>query len=260
MIEDPQGHDFLPRMGLSGDLDASARAAFASLRWIRSDWRRGDTLTLRNGISIIGAGWGAYARELSSGEERFVSLLLPGDLCGYAFLTGQNAVATPVALSALTVWTVSIADFLAGGAVRHPVMTAALSSLSVDWNIQQQHLLSIGWLNALERLAHFLCELHYRLGDGEAAAMDVPMSQSQIGLYLSMTSVHVNRTMQVLRGLGLIETHGRRIRICDLRRLEELCGFNAFYLSREPAVPHAAPLSRATAPSSAPLLERLEGQ
>jgi len=47
---------------------------------------------------------------------------------------------------------------------------------------------------------------------------------------LGLTSVHVNRLLQVLRRDGLIVLQGRRLRILAPRRLRQLAEFEAGYL------------------------------
>ena len=62
---------------------------------------------------------------------------------------------------------------------------------------------------------------------------DFPLTQQELGECLGLTSVHVNRTLQELRGRGLIEDEDRRVAIPDLRRLELLADFDPDYLYLE---------------------------
>ncbi len=47
---------------------------------------------------------------------------------------------------------------------------------------------------------------------------------------LGLTSVHVNRTLQLLREDGLIVLRKRRLQIPEVDRLKIYCDFNADYL------------------------------
>ena len=53
-----------------------------------------------------------------------------------------------------------------------------------------------------------------------------------------LSTVHVNRTLQVLRGEGLIELQNHRLTILDWARLKEVAQFDPTYLHlRKPDVP-----------------------
>lgn len=92
-----------------------------------------------------------------------------------------------------------------------------------------ERVINIGRRNAAERLTHFLIEIKVRL-NVDSEAFELPMNQSIIGDALSLSTVHVCRTFGHLRRLGLIETHGGRIRIRDLDRLVDFAGFDRTYL------------------------------
>ncbi len=49
---------------------------------------------------------------------------------------------------------------------------------------------------------------------------------------MGQTSVHINRTLQELRGLGLITLRSRRLTIHDPAALARLAHFDAAYLHR----------------------------
>ena len=56
------------------------------------------------------------------------------------------------------------------------------------------------------------------------------MTQEQIADAAGLTSVHVNRVLQQLGKLGLIDRSKRAVRIPDWARLRETADFNARYL------------------------------
>ena len=56
------------------------------------------------------------------------------------------------------------------------------------------------------------------------------MSQEQLGDAVSITPVHVNRSLKSLVHDGLIEQSGRRIVFPDWNRLKDEAGFNERYL------------------------------
>ncbi|KKB76489.1 hypothetical protein VW35_16965 [Devosia soli] len=222
--------DFLPRAGALSRLDARAIESLASLRWSRSDFGTGDAIEPKEGISILSAGWAGHYRELPNRSRQMVSLLLPGDVCDFAFLTGRVARLPLTALSPVAVWTLSIETFLSAGHACHSVISAVLAAMETDHAIVEEHLITIGSLSAIERLSRWLLELQFRL-DPVNPTFDLPLSQARIGEYLCLSSVHVNRTFQALRRLQVIETRGKRLSIIEPERLAAIGSFSSAYLA-----------------------------
>jgi Crp-like helix-turn-helix domain len=57
-----------------------------------------------------------------------------------------------------------------------------------------------------------------------------PITQAEIGDALGLSTVHVNRSLQELRGDGLIELGGGSLRILDWDRLQHAGEFDPTYL------------------------------
>jgi CRP-like cAMP-binding protein len=109
-------------------------------------------------------------------------------------------------------------------------------STNLDAAIHREWVLSLGRRTALARLAHFFCELHVRLGivgltDGLSFRLD--LTQLDIAECLGLTSIHVNRTLKVLREQGLVELRGGTVEIRDLNGLRRVAEFTDDYLSLE---------------------------
>lgn len=107
-------------------------------------------------------------------------------------------------------------------------------STNLDAAIHREWVLSLGRRTALARLAHFFCELHVRLGvvgltDGLCFRLD--LTQLDIAECLGLTSIHVNRTLKVLREQGLVELRGGTVEIRDLEGLRRVAEFSDDYLS-----------------------------
>jgi CRP-like cAMP-binding protein len=81
-----------------------------------------------------------------------------------------------------------------------------------------------------------------RLGDGRVVvrlrsvgltnghAYDLPITQAEFGDALGLSTVHVNRTLQDLRGEGLITLHAGSVAVLDWDRLREAGEFDPIYL------------------------------
>lgn len=90
-----------------------------------------------------------------------------------------------------------------------------------------------GRMDAASALAHLFCEVLTRAkaaGFASGDSCDFPATQEVIGEALALTSVHVNRTLQLLRQTGLVEFSGGRLTINDFERLADLAEFDPQYL------------------------------
>ncbi|HZF96376.1 MAG TPA: Crp/Fnr family transcriptional regulator [Allosphingosinicella sp.] len=82
-------------------------------------------------------------------------------------------------------------------------------------------------------LAHFFCEMLARArsaGLSDGTVMDLPLTQEDVADALGMTSVHVNRTLSLLRTGDLADFRGGKLRVADPVRLAEVGEFDPRYL------------------------------
>lgn len=113
---------------------------------------------------------------------------------------------------------------------------AVLTTILVEASIFREWILNVGRREAPERVAHLLCEFAVRLarqGLGEVYGYELPMTQEQLADATGLTPVHINRTLKVLEGKGLISRYKRRIMFPDIEQLREFSDFNARYLHLE---------------------------
>jgi CRP-like cAMP-binding protein len=102
--------------------------------------------------------------------------------------------------------------------------------------IFREWMTSIGQREAYPRIAHLLCEMLVRLravGLVNGSSCKWPITQTEIGDALGITTVHVNRVLQKMRADGLIELKGDRLNIPDWGRLKEAGDFEPIYLHLE---------------------------
>ena len=104
-----------------------------------------------------------------------------------------------------------------------PIGDAFWRETLIDAAVFREWMLGLGRREAYGRMAHLLCELYVRLkavgltnGDGYA----FPLTQAELGDALGLSTVHVNRTLQDLRGEGLITLQGGLLR-CSTGRASE---------------------------------------
>lgn len=192
--------------------------------------REGDS---PQGAFLVMEGIACRYKLRAGGGRQIMAYLLPGDFCDLDFALLNEMDHSIGALSACQVVQIS-AETVQDVLLNHPAIARALRlSTLVDQATLREWLVNIGRRFAEERLAHLLCELMTRLaavGRVSEDAYDLPLTQVDLADTVGLTSVHVNRTLKVLRKEGLIAMTGRRVRILDLPRLQALAEFKANYL------------------------------
>ena len=184
---------------------------------------------------IVGAGWACRLRVLPDGRRQIVSFFLPGDTIGLSEVHHPAIQSTIVAMTDLRLLnSTRLAEAIdrADQSVPNIIQACRMSVIWMQARLLDQ-ILRLGRLTALERMAHLLLELHYRMEDvglAQDGRFPLPLTQSQFGEALGLSLVHVNRTLQQLRRENLIELRPGRVAILDRERLELLCDF------RKPAI------------------------
>jgi CRP-like cAMP-binding protein len=96
-----------------------------------------------------------------------------------------------------------------------------------------EHLIDAARRSAYERVSHLLLELLVRLKRARVTnnmSFNMELTQELIGDALGLTTVHVNRTLRLLREDKLIAIEGKRVTILDFEALSLLSDFENFYL------------------------------
>jgi CRP-like cAMP-binding protein len=186
--------------------------------------------------TLLLEGWLARAKDLPSGQRQIAELHVPGDfadLHGFALKHLDHDVVSITRCRLALVPHDRLVDLTE----RFPHLTRVYwFSTNVDAAIHREWTLSLGRRSALSRMAHLFCELQVRLGIIDyttSEGYDLPLTQVELGECLGLTAVHVNRTLQELRRMGLIELQSRRLTIFDLPALKALAEFDPAYLYLE---------------------------
>jgi len=107
-------------------------------------------------------------------------------------------------------------------------------STLIDAAMHREWIFRIGRLDAIGRIAHFVCETRARMAAIERVDadgwFDFPLTQQDLGEACGLTSVHVNRTVKRLREQGLLDLRDKRARVGDVVALSRLGEFNPDYL------------------------------
>jgi CRP-like cAMP-binding protein len=117
---------------------------------------------------------------------------------------------------------------------QHPGLAAAFwRETLIDGAIFREWVVNVGRRDARARMAHLLCELWARLravGLTTDNWFELPLTQAELGDAMGLSTVHVNRVFQELRGCGLVTSEGRTLIINDWEGLKRAGEFDATYL------------------------------
>jgi CRP-like cAMP-binding protein len=103
----------------------------------------------------------------------------------------------------------------------------------IDAAIFREWMMGIGRRSAYTRIAHVLCEVFSKMrsvGLGNGNGCEWPVTQAELGDALGLSTVHVNRSLQELRGDGLIELRGGSLKILNWDGLKKAGEFDPTYL------------------------------
>ncbi|KQP23649.1 Crp/Fnr family transcriptional regulator [Pseudorhodoferax sp. Leaf267] len=238
----------------SAELSEAERLLLESAISHTQTFRAGETV-VRQGVpvdisTLLVQGLMTRHVDAHDGRRHLVAVHLPGDfvdLHAYALKQLDHEVG---ALSDITVAVFRHAE-LERIQLQDMQLTRRLWFLTLlDAAMHRQWICRLASLNALQRVAHFLCEMNARLlaidaSDGHSFAL--PMTQADIGEVCGLTNVHVNRVLRQLREMGLCQMRAAQVQIHDLPGLAATALFDPeyLYLNRRIAM-------RATAPSGVP--------
>lgn len=230
----PVGPPIFRRLWSTGLLEQQDLDALQSQSWARSIFNAKSRLDVGHGLCILASGLAVRYRASSTGDRQSTALILPGDICDYSVITGTESRAGPVALTKSSYVQISSEQVITLSEQAPGVLAAILTQLAIDQAMSEELLFSIARRTALERTAHLLCELEFRLrriGLSNEGRFLLPMTQAEIGHHLGLTPVHVNRTMQELRRRQLVRTKGPSIELSDLPKLQRVAEFSPHYLN-----------------------------
>jgi len=174
---------------------------------------------------------------LRSGKRQILNVILPGDVIGFPVSFFDRSIYSVVAVSDLT-YNICPLDSYARLCYEQPQFGLALSWLAAyEAAIYAEHIVDLGRRTPLERLAHFLLEIHARLlavGHAEKTSFDLPFSQEVMADVLGLSVPHLNRVMQRLRAEGLITSRARLVELTDMASLQTLAHYQPLDLAPIP--------------------------
>jgi len=191
-------------------------------------------------LCFVKDGYAIRYKLLRSGKRQILNVILPGDVIGFPVSFFDRSIYSVVAVSDLT-YSICPLDAYAQLCYERPQFGLALSWLAAyEAAIYAEHIVDLGRRTPLERMAHFLLELHARLlavGRAQKTSFDLPFSQELMADVLGLSVPHLNRVMQRLRAEQLITTRSRLVELTDMASLQTLAHFQPLDLAQIPMPP-----------------------
>ena len=182
-----------------------------------------------NQIWLLASGLALRQKWLRDGRRQIIALMIPGELsekgpispfgAGHAIVAAEPAEFVPIDRQKLQRLTEA-----------HPNVAVALLADEARRNsLYGEWIVSLGRRSVEERVAYFLYETLVRfraLGLVVDDRMRLPLTQADVADIVGLSAVHLNRTIQRLRGRNLVEWLGEEIRVLDTSALASLAQYN----------------------------------
>ena len=179
------------------------------------------------------SGWAIAEQHLANGQRQIIDVFVPGQIVGLREIAYETGLCT---FSTLT--DAVVCPFPKQRITEIFAQSARLTDLFFLILAREQATLveritNLGRRSAIQKVAHFLLELHERLAlsnPSMGSTIRLPMTQRCIGDTLGLSSVHISRSFSRLTLGGLISRSGSQITINNKSDLQELAGFSRAYL------------------------------
>jgi CRP-like cAMP-binding protein len=206
--------------------------AFVAMFSVKRSIRRGADIIAMGDSStfstVLLQGLACRYKIIGNGRRQILTFQYPGDFCdGHSYILPTRDTAV-CALTDCSVGIIMHRD-IERITAKFPSLGLALwrdtmieASIFREWNVSQRP--------ALERIAHMLCEQIVRLEAIGVAGRAIPQTQVDLADAAGLSTVHMNRTIQDLRELGVLMKNSRPIMVSHWDRLVEIAKFDGRYL------------------------------
>ena len=176
-------------------------------------------------IYHLRTGWACQFSALANGCRAIVDVYLPGDVIGLDTLLRTRPLENVLTLTSAAVETIPAPDALI------ELMADRPTALFVTWLLSERQrradrlLAAISGLDARGRIALMVLDFYARLRRQKmitGSTFSLPLTQAQIGHYLGLTMVHINRVLRSLRDERIVTVEKHCVTILDLDRLTSL--------------------------------------
>ena len=190
-------------------------------------------------LCFVRDGYAVRYKLLRNGKRQILNVILPGDVVGLPGSFYERAVYAVTAITDLRMNVCSIESYVQL-CYRHPQYGLALTWIAVqEATTYAEHVIDVGRRTPIERLSHFLLELHARLkavGRAEKTRFSLPFSQEVMADVLGLSVPHLNRMLQQLRSEKLIADTERVVEFLDFGAMQTLAHYQPQALTPIPAL------------------------
>ena len=172
-------------------------------------------------------------RITKEGRRQITAFHVAGSFCNLASMYLGDSDFTVATLTDATIAFIPKHLLVQWGRHHHGLGQLLARAALTEASVAREWLVNVGHRSAFQRTAHLLCELASRM---EAAGLpggpdyELPMTQLDLADALGLTPVHLSRTLQWLRGEGLVELADGALTIPSRAELEQAADFNPGYL------------------------------
>ena len=238
------GHPFVSKLSRLMDVTGGAIDSLEAIM------EREGTAAKRHDLIVHGAehhdlcfvrsGYAIRYRLLRSGKRQILNVIVPGDVIGFPVSFFDRSAYAIVAVSKVSYSACPLSSYVRL-CYERPQFGLVLTWLAArEAATCAEHIVNLGRRTPIERLAHFLLEIHDRLlevGCAERTRFDLPFSQGILADVLGLSVPHLNRVMQELRAERLIVSTSRVLELPDIAGLRRLAQYEPAELAPIPAAP-----------------------
>jgi CRP-like cAMP-binding protein len=188
---------------------------------------------------LVADGFAFRSKTTFDGQRQILSLHIPGEIPDLQSLHLKVMDPDFTTLTPCTLGFISHDAIQQLSKDRPNVAAAMWRETLIDAAIFREWIVNVGRRSATARMAHLFLELHRRLealGRTTDGGFEFPVTQSVLSDCLGLSTVHVNRVLQDLRGDGLLTVNRSQFHLLKREKLEELAGFDGTYLHQHPSL------------------------
>jgi CRP-like cAMP-binding protein len=195
--------------------------------------REGDRV---DACPILLRGMVARCKLHFNGEQQIVSFHYPGDILDIQHLLFEHADHNLRTVTPCQIAWVHRSTIMAAIRTDQELAFGLWSDSLIDASIFREWVLNVARRDALERVAHLLCEIWLRTNiagltqlDG---SVDYMVTQTDVADATGLTAVHVNRMMRQLREHGAHFEQGKVLSVAHFEALKQIASYSPDYLHR----------------------------
>lgn len=184
-------------------------------------------------VFVVLEGWAFNYKILPGGDRQIIAFMMPGD-----FSDVHVSILAEVDHSITTLTDATISSIprveMEALVIAQPSLTKAFWwSQLVTKGVLRSTIASLGRRTSVERVAHLLCELFFRMRHvqlADSVSCIMPFTQIVLSDAVGLTPVHTNRVIRHLRNAGALKKGSGPLTISNISILAEIAGFDDNYL------------------------------